>query len=255
MRLIDNPKLSIITINYNNGVGLLQTIQSVLAQTVQDFEYIIIDGNSSDESKLIIEQHANKLTAWVSEPDRGIYHAMNKGIQQASGTFLLFLNSGDMLKDNSALERASCHLNEADIVYSDLEVITDQGSHIQKHYDRLSFQYFLKASLPHPASFIKKSLFVRHGLYDESLKICADWKFFTEVICRQNASYKHIDDVWSTHFANGISSLKENRSLILEERRRYLNEAFSVFMSDYQTFEKQNKSKWVKLLKKLHLIK
>lgn len=254
MRLIDNPKLSIITINYNNRIGLLQTIQSVLAQTTQDFEYIVIDGNSADGSKSIIEQYVDKLTIGVSEPDRGIYHAMNKGIQQASGTFLLFLNSGDILKDYSVLDRVYCHLNEDDIIYSDLEVITDQGAHIQKHYDSLSFQYFLKASLPHPASFIKKSLFVRYGLYDESLKICSDWKFFTEVICRQNARYKYINDVWSTHFADGVSSLKENQSLIQDERRSYLDEAFSAFMIDYQTFDKQNKSKWVKLLKKLRLL-
>ncbi|MDR2910496.1 MAG: glycosyltransferase [Bacteroidales bacterium] len=90
-------KLSIITINLNNVAGLQKTIESVVKQTFTDYEYIVIDGGSTDGSADIIKQHANKITYWVSEPDKGIYNAMNKGIRVAKGEYCLFLNSGDWL--------------------------------------------------------------------------------------------------------------------------------------------------------------
>ena len=98
-------KLSIITINYNNACDLKQTIQSVIEQTWGDFEYLIIDGGSTDSSLEIIKQYQNQIDYWVSEPDKGVFHAMNKGIEQSSGEYLLMLNSGDCLANNKVLEK------------------------------------------------------------------------------------------------------------------------------------------------------
>ena len=96
--------LSIITINYNDKEGLARTMNSVLSQTYTDFEYIVIDGGSNDGSKTIIEQHQDQLGYWVSEPDSGIYNAMNKGIAKANGEYILFLNSGDVLIDDTIIK-------------------------------------------------------------------------------------------------------------------------------------------------------
>ena len=98
-------KISIITVNYNDREGLKKTIESVINQTWQDFEFIIIDGGSTDGSREVIEQYKDKIDYWISEPDKGIYNAMNKGIKAASGEFLLFLNSGDRLIDKNITEK------------------------------------------------------------------------------------------------------------------------------------------------------
>ena len=98
------PKLSIITVNLNNREGLRKTAESVVSQTYKDYEWIVIDGGSTDGSKELIEQYAEHISYWVSEPDKGIYNAMNKGIRQAHGEYFLFLNSGDSLCDDDIVE-------------------------------------------------------------------------------------------------------------------------------------------------------
>lgn len=250
MRQVNSPVLSIITINYNNVSGLLKTMQSVFDQTNQDFEYIVIDGGSTDGSKQSIKIVDENLSCWISEPDRGIYHAMNKGIQRATGNYLLFLNSGDVLKSSLSVGEIIPQLNNWDIVYTDLEVIFEKESCIQTFPDILSFKHFFYHSLPHPASFIKRVLFERYGNYDENLKICSDWKFFTEVICKYNVTYKHLDMVFACHFANGISSLVESKSIISEERECYLLANFPAFVDDYKYFDRLINAPIIKWLKK-----
>ena len=100
-------QISIITINYNNASGLEKTIRSVVEQTYNEYEYIIIDGASSDKSKEVIQEYQRYIDFWCSEKDSGIYNAMNKGIQKASGEYLLFLNSGDVLNNSAVLDRKS----------------------------------------------------------------------------------------------------------------------------------------------------
>ena len=122
-------KISIITINFNNCKGLVQTLDSVAQQTYNNYEHIIIDGASTDGSKSIIEQYKNKnphVTYWVSEKDEGIYNAMNKGITHAQGQYLLFLNSGDYIEPN-ILEQAATSLTGTDIIYGNLYFISESG--------------------------------------------------------------------------------------------------------------------------------
>ena len=104
-------KYSIITINLNNSAGLRKTIESVVNQTFQDFEYIIIDGGSTDGSVDIIKEYSSRIDYWVSEPDRGIYNAMNKGIVQAHGDYINFMNSGDCFSKNTILEEIYADLS------------------------------------------------------------------------------------------------------------------------------------------------
>src|SRR4051812_22804100 len=103
--LTDMPRLSIITINYNNVSGLRKTVESVVNQTSQDFEYIVIDGGSTDGSVDVLKQYAKKIKYWISEPDKGIYNAQNKGILKATGEYCHFINSGDYLVKNDVIEK------------------------------------------------------------------------------------------------------------------------------------------------------
>jgi glycosyltransferase involved in cell wall biosynthesis len=136
--------LSIITINYNNRPGLQKTFNSVLGQFYKDFEYIIIDGGSTDGSKELIEKNATAFSYWVSEKDQGIYNAMNKGIIKAKAKYLLFLNSGDFLVDEKSLESISLSSHDEDIICADIK-INEMGRHwIKKAPDSLSFDYFTK---------------------------------------------------------------------------------------------------------------
>lgn len=242
--------ISVITVNYNNLEGLKKTMQSVFKQTFSDFEYIIIDGNSSDGSALYIEDHQKKIAYWVSETDRGIYHAMNKGIEAATGDYVLFLNSGDTFFSNASLSYFEPYVsakNQKDILYGNIEVISDH--HWIKTYPaKLTISYFLKDTLPHPASLIKRSCFTNF-LYDEHLSIVSDWKFFMIGICKKKFSYHYIDKVISSFNEEGISS--QLPLVVIKEKNDVLNDAFFWYMA----IEKNKESAKRSLKRTLKLIK
>ena len=227
--------ISIITVNYNDAIGLEKTIQSVKSQTYRNFEHIVIDGNSDDGSKAIIEKHKDSFSYWVSEPDSGIYNAMNKGIKVAKGEYLLFLNSGDWLFSNEVLTNVSDEINgNIDIYYGDLNFVNSEGTgKIKKYPGKLTFFYFFnKGHLPHPASFTKRSLFSKLGGYREKFKIVADWDFYVTAICKWDASYKHIDKIITNFDTNGLSGKSENRGLLLDEKTISLADNFLLFIDD-----------------------
>jgi glycosyltransferase involved in cell wall biosynthesis len=122
-----SPKISIITINYNNREGLERTFDSVFSQNYTNFEYIVIDGASNDGSKELIDQFSDKITFWVSEPDKGIYNAMNKGIDQVNGEYVFFLNSGDVFLDSNSLEKVSEELHTDDIISFNIQVVGENN--------------------------------------------------------------------------------------------------------------------------------
>jgi Glycosyltransferases involved in cell wall biogenesis len=214
-------KLSIITINLNNKEGLRKTIESVVSQTFQDYEYIVIDGASTDGSVDVIKEYKDKITYWISEPDKGIYNAMNKGILQAKGEYCLFLNSGDWLvNDNTLLTRIFNQNFVEDIVYGNLiRVSKDKEVKREKYPDLLTMQFFYSYSLPHQASFIRRVLF-NDALYDESYKIVSDWFFFVEKIIFKNCSYRHFDVFFANFDINGESS---SNKVHLEERKKAMD--------------------------------
>lgn len=194
-------KFSIITINYNEAAGLGRTIGSVLNQSCADYEYIVIDGGSTDGSVDIIRQHADKIAHWVSEPDRGIYHAMNKGIKAARGEYCIFMNSGDIFYSTTVLEQVMRGGLEADVVCGD---ICFGQSNICANPDHVTMKTFYKHTLYHQASFIRTVL-LQAEPYDETMRSAADWKWFLHALVFSNATYAHLSVTIATFEGGGFS--------------------------------------------------
>ncbi|MFV0419942.1 MAG: glycosyltransferase family 2 protein [Dysgonomonas sp.] len=240
-------KLSIITINYNNAQGLEKTIKSVVSQNLRDFEYIVIDGNSTDGSKDIIKTYEDRIHYWISESDSGIYNAMNKGIRQANGEYLLFLNSGDFLNDEDSLRTVLFELNTGmDIVFFDMVLVDAEcnKSFIKKYPDFVDLKHMILDAIPHQASFIKRKTLIDYGGYNENTNIISDWIFFLDAIIFGNASYKHINQVFSSFNLDGISSKAENVPGFIEERYEYIKNhhvAFYQILDEWRSQENELK--------------
>lgn len=253
---VDALLISIITVNLNNLEGLKKTMTSVFEQTWQEFEYIIIDGGSKDGSREYIESNNDKIDHWVSEPDKGIYNGMNKGIKTATGDYLLFLNSGDELSNKTILQEiTSSNSFDRDLIYTNLIMVDKNKEEIKKYPHILNFSFFYKTSLPHPSTFIKSSLFYEERCYDEELKIVADWKFFMDSLCKHNATYKKVPKALSRFYLDGISSGKENYIKVKIERDSVLNSDYSMFLRDYKKFTGiKKKLSELRLSRKLNLL-
>lgn len=231
-----NQKLSIITINYNNLEGLQRTVENVVNQTWREFEYIVIDGGSTDGSAAYLESQSEHIDYWVIEPDKGIYNAMNKGIAKATGEYLLFLNSGDHLNDSTVLEKNNFHLKEKDLVCFNIKEIRENSIKIKKCPEVITFAYMVKDSIPHQSTFIRKSLFDTIGLYDENLEIVSDWKFFIIALGKYKATYLYVDDDFSTFYIGGISSHNDNFQKMLKEKEFVISSDFSIFKDETKEY-------------------
>lgn len=275
-------KISIITINYNDAQGLAKTLKSVASQIVDctsqgllqiaDFklEHIIIDGGSTDESVDIIKDYLLKIVdcrlkievKWVSEKDKGVYNAMNKGIRMATGEYVQILNAGDILASDHVIE--DCRLKIVELGYPEimygnmLKAMPDGklerdncgGAGVGK-----SFLYFYKGTLNHDCAWIKRELFNRFGLYDEDMKICSDWKWYVTAIAvglsaganeekglrippLKQEQIQYVDIDVTIFDMNGISeSGGKNRDLIQKERRDYLEQILPAsVLRDYDVY-------------------
>jgi len=190
--------ISIITINYNNFDGLEKTIKSVFSQSYNKFEYIIIDGGSNDGSVNLLREHTNKVAYCISEKDCGIYNAMNKGIQKATGDFLIFLNSGDEFTNEKSLELCLNKITNVpgkDIYYGDMLVYKDliiPDNTLWKHPKELDLPFFKKDTINHQSAFINKQLFKEFGLYPEAYKLASDyWLWLTSLL--NNKTFEYIE--------------------------------------------------------------
>ena len=244
-------KLSVITINYNNAKGLEKTMQSVTSQIFKNFEYIIIDGGSVDGSQEVIEKYSDKITYWVSEKDKGIYNAMNKGIQKANGEYCLFLNSGDFLCTNKALEEIFTLDIQADIIYGNM--LIDWGNGKKTHGtmpDIITTEQMYFDTLWHPVSFIKRVLFEKYGFYNESYKIVADYDFFFKTIIANKVTTKHLPILVSEYNVDGLSSKSENKILEKEERKKviqsYLSQEEINYFENLATQKQSKKNNSIK---------
>lgn len=197
-----------------------KTIKSIVNQTYKDFEFIIIDGASSDSSLDVINEYSNCIDYWISEPDMGIYNAMNKGIDIARGEYCIFINSGDCLYNNETLSAVSIELDGTNIITG-----TTMFENGEQWFppNSLSIPYFYTSSLSHPASFIKMSLLKKYH-YDESLKIVSDWKFFLQILLIEGVSYKPLNIIISIFDISGISM--NNPDLCMKERQNVLDNDF-----------------------------
>jgi glycosyltransferase involved in cell wall biosynthesis len=240
-------KLSIITINKNNASGLEKTIQSVIDQAFKDYEYIIIDGGSTDGSVNIIKQYADKINYWISEPDKGVYNAMNKGILKARGEYCYFLNSGDSLFDDNILKKVFDENLKEDIIYGNVFRLSKNGDNsIANAPDKWTLITFLNETIAHQAAFIKRQLFFEISLYDETLNIVSDWVFFVIAIIIYNKSYIHVPYCISNWENWGISS---------DMDKCYLEKMLFLSKSPYTRLLFQNIFEFQKEYEQIHYVK
>ena len=281
-------KLSIITINYNNAEGLRKTLASVAAQTYPNIEHIIVDGASTDGSVEVVKAYAlgtacaasgspahnaHHQILWISEPDKGIYNAMNKGIKMATGDYCQFLNSGDILindfctqqmvetlvKANEAkgetlkikgeeccgadsntqnLSPITYNLdNRFAVIYGNMKKEMPDGRivHDPCASGKVTLNMFYHGCLNHSPAYIRRNLFDKYGLYDETLRICSDWKFYLQSLVLGSESVKYVDIDMTLFDMTGIS--ETNKDLLNNERNRLLQELIPVaILKDYDEF-------------------
>lgn len=240
--------ISVITVNRNNAHGLQMTMQSVLSQNHVDIEYIVVDGASTDNSVEVIEGFANDMRLrWISEKDNGIYHAMNKGIRMANGKYLIFMNSGDEFYSNDVLKDVLVDINSipADIYYGDVNLCYSNRCVVKTYPDKISKSFLYQNSLCHQAMILKKELFTNVGLYNEKLRIMADWEWAIQAILKEKKSYKHLSIIVANYKMDGISYT--NEKLFREERENIIKAEFSQFYR----FLKRCEKIWRKIIKRI----
>lgn len=226
--------ITIITVNYNNYEGLIATMNSVRKQDYLNFEHWIIDGGSSD-MKLSFDELKRKFDFnHVSEPDKGIYHAMNKGIRFASSSHLLFLNSGDVFTDTDSLTKLCENLGQQDLFYGNILQGEAENNSLVSFPATLDLEYMICFGLPHQATVIRKSLFEETCLYNEDYKIISDWVFFMEALFCQSATYSKIDTPVVLFDKSGISSQYKYTRKIIAEQLDYLSKKFPAYVSFYK---------------------
>lgn len=223
-------KVSIITINRNNKIGLEQTINSVLCQTFTDYEFIIIDGASTDGSVEVIQNNKESIQYWLSEPDSGIYNAMNKGIYGAQGEYCYFLNSGDVFVSDTVLTNIFGHDVTANFVCGN--IIWDEKGVLRKDdsYKKRDWLFSLydiySGFLCHQAFLVKREMFDKYGYYDENLRIMSDWKHFLIAIGINGEKVQYVDVDIAIYNTDGLSSTIGGK-VILAEKQKVAQEELS----------------------------
>ena len=184
------PKVSIITVVYNGIEFLEETIKSVISQTYPNIEYIIVDGGSTDGTLDIIKKYEAHITKWISEPDKGIYDAMNKGIDLATGDWQNFLNAGDSFVSNDVLEKIfTTNLENITLVYGDIIAIRENGQKLNVNAIELKDDNSIKKGMKvcHQAIFYNKNIMIK---YDDKLRLKSEWKHLIEITRKENFSPK-----------------------------------------------------------------
>ena len=228
-------KISLITATYNSAETLRDTLQSVLNQTFKDVDYIIIDGNSKDNTIEIVKEFEPKFEGrlrWVSEKDKGIYDAMNKGVKMAQGEVVGILNSDDFFASDDVLEKVNAAFTENPIidgVYADVRYVdwNDTGKTVRM----FSGKDFKREKIcwgqmpPHPSFYVKRECYDKFGLYSLDYPICADYDMFVKMIWIGNIKTLYINDIFVNMRSGGTSSngLKVHRK-IMKERMRCIRE-------------------------------
>ncbi len=221
------PKITIITVCYNEK-NLDRTLKSIVNQTFQNFEWIVMDGGSDKPTIDTFEKYKDRIDVFISKKDNGIYDAMNKAIELSKGEWLIFMNAGDTFYENNSLEKICTNHKNAfkknDILYCDsLYHNKDNSSYIPKFPNKIKEEFWKRSCLSHQSTFIKKELFEKYGNYDEFYKISADLEKW---LCFQNAGckFKHIKEIVSNYYVDGLSSNAKGREY---ERKLILDKYFN----------------------------
>ena len=246
-------KFSIITICYNNAKELKTAIESVLGQTYDDIEYIIVDGGSSDGTQDLVKSYGERISKFISEPDKGIYDALNKGLNLASGDFIGFMHSDDIYSHNSVISNVARELkdNNAKSLYGDLQYVDKNDTSIIKRFwqsgdynkDKLKKGWMP----PHPALFLHKDIYQLAKLpsgeyFDTSLKIAADYDFMMRILNKYSIKPVYLPEVLVKMRVGGTSN-RNLKALILKSkedrlvmRRNGLNPWTTLFFKNFKIF-------------------
>lgn len=239
-------RLTIITVNLNNKAGLQKTVESVFKQTFREFEYIIVDGASVDGSIEEITKTDNpgiRQLQVISEPDSGVYEAMNKGIRAASGQYLLFLNSGDFLVDEHVLQEVFQKDHSADFLLGKCHV-SENGKVIwtSDPPEYVTFGFLYTQGLAHQATFIKKDVFLQSGLYKEDFRYNGDIEFWYRTIIMKDCTTERLPIVVADYNKHGISHVERENDRYKKEKELILsNPLFRRFIPDYEAWKKERR--------------
>jgi glycosyltransferase involved in cell wall biosynthesis len=220
-------KLSIVTATYNAGSQLQRTIDSVAEQDYQDIEYVVVDGGSTDTTVDVISRAADHIASWASEPDEGIYDALNKGIRQSTGDVVTFLHAGDVYESPAAASRMMSALDQsdADIAYSDVVYFRESDpSKIVRYY---SSARFTKARIgsgfmpAHPTMFVRRDTYERVGGYDTSYSIAGDFDWVARALAVHGVRSHYVEGVLIRMVAGGLSTRGwSSKKIITDEMLR-----------------------------------
>lgn len=205
-------KISVVTITYNSGKTLRDTMDSVLSQTYRNLEYLLIDGGSQDDTLAIINSYPDNRIRWISEPDNGIYDAMSKGTRMATGVVVGALNSDDFYPDDQVLERvaAAFKATNSDAVYGDLNYVDHLDvskiirNWVSGDYNRENFLWGWMP--PHPTFFLRKAAFEQFGYYNPDFKSAGDYELMLRMLYKHHLKATYIPYVQVVMRAGGVSN-------------------------------------------------
>lgn len=207
-------KISIITVAYNSAATLIDTVESVLSQNHDDLEYLIIDGGSTDDTLAKLAPYRDRIAQLVSEPDGGMYDAMNKGIARATGEVVAILNSDDVYADSGVLARVvgQFYASEIDCLYGDLHYVSEDLSRVMRDWqsgDYAPGQFRRGWHPPHPSFFVRRELYATVGSFRTELRIAADYEFMLRVLHKHQCPVRYLPEVLVKMRTGGAS----NRSI------------------------------------------
>ncbi len=218
-------KVSIITIAYNSAETIEDTIRSVVGQDYANIEYIVVDGGSTDSTLDIIKKYEARISQFISEPDRGIYDAMNKGVKMATGELVGILNSDDIYANNQVISDIVKALGERDSIYADLVYVDRENTEkITRKWISGAYHQgcFLKGWMPpHPTFFLRKSIYDKFGLYNLELKSAADYELMLRMLHKHKISTTYLNKIITKMRVGGQSNVTlSNRLKANKEDRR-----------------------------------
>lgn len=240
-------KVSIITICYNSAHSIADAINSVVSQTYPDIEYIVVDGKSKDNTPEIVKSFGSKVAKFVSEPDKGIYDALNKGIRMATGDIVGFMHSDDLFADNQVIEKVVKLFKEkkTDCIYGDLQyVYKADTSKVLRYWksgkytrNKLRFGWMP----PHPTLYIKREVYEKYGDFDIQFKIAADYDSMLRFLGKYRISAAYLPEVMVKMRVGGASN-RSIKNIIRKSKEDYLairkNRFGSVFTLIFKNLRK-----------------
>ena len=253
-------KVSIITVSFNSAKTIASTIDSVLSQDYPNIEYILVDGGSTDGTVDIIQQNQSRIGKWISEKDRGMYDAMNKGIAMATGDVIGILNSDDVYMNTHVISELMelMQSQKAQVVFADL-ILVDQfdDQKVLRYYDsgQLHPNKFKYGWMPaHPTVFVKRELYEAVGNFSTTYQIAADYEMLIRILAIQRARYAYLPKPVVRMRAGGVSTSGLSRNWILnqeivracKENGIYSNMAMLLLKLPFKLWERVNGYRWKK---------